>query len=127
MNDESPSLTFRLGASLLAALVGLLFGFMVAIGFAVAGAFSSIPFAAWMFGVPVALGAFSFFVPSFAFALFPAAAHMFAGAAKQATEQAINPSTFGLPEPEHSAPSYLKVSFYSGAVAVIVAAVLLSW
>jgi hypothetical protein len=126
LEDASPSLTFRLGASLLAALVGLVPGFIVAIGFAIAGAFPSVSFAAWVFGFPVVLGVFSFFVPAFAFALFPAVAHAFFGAAKQATEQAVSPSTFGLPEPELSTPRYLKVSFYAGAVAVVVIAVLFS-
>jgi hypothetical protein len=127
MSDESPSVTFRLGAGLLAALVGLVLGFMVALGFAVAGAFPSIPFEAWVFGVPVALGVFAYLVPSFAFALFPAVAHMFSGAAKQASNQTLNLSTFGLPEPDHSTPSYLKVSFYAGAVAAIVITFLVHW
>ncbi|NKI97930.1 hypothetical protein [Rhizobacter sp. SG703] len=116
MENDSPSAALRLGACLLAALVGLALGFVPAIAFAAASVFPSVPFAVWVFGTSVILGAVSYLAPSFAFALFPAVAHMFAGAAKQAAWPGDN----DLPGPEPSAPSYLKVAFYAGAVALVV-------
>lgn len=116
MEHDSPTVAFRLGACLLAALVGLVLGLVLAIGFAVASVFPAVPFAAWVFGTPVILGTVAYVAPSFGFALFPAVAHMFAGAAKQA----VWPGDNDLPGPEPSAPSYLKVAFYAGAIALVV-------
>jgi hypothetical protein len=97
-------------------LVGLALGFVLAIGFAAASVFPAVPFAAWVFGTPVILGTVSYVVPSFAFALFPAVAHMFAGAAKQA----VWPGDSEFPGAEPAAPSYLKVAFYAGAITLVV-------
>lgn len=116
MEHESPTAAFRLGACVLAALIGLALGFLLAIGFAVSSASPAIPFAAWVFGTPVVLGAASYVAPSFVLALFPAVAHALAGAAKAT----VWPGDNELPDPEPAAPGYLKVAFYAGAVALVV-------
>jgi hypothetical protein len=120
MHDDSPPLQVRLGAAFLSFLVGVVLGISVAVSFAAAGVFQSIPFEVWALGMPVALGVFSYFVPSFALALFPAVAHALTGAAKQVTRQVGDPSGYELPDPEPSAPNYLRVAFYLGAAAVVV-------
>jgi hypothetical protein len=106
----------RCGAASIGVLAGFVIGFMLAILFAATGTLPSVPFGAWVFGIPAALAILCFVHPPVAFLLFPGLAHFFAGAAYGVVlDEDMEISTH-----ERKGSAFLRIAFYIGlAVAVL--------
>ena len=106
----------RLGAAILAAIIGLFVGLVLAFVCALTGVLEEIDFAVWVFGTSVFFAAVCLVFPSFAFFLFPALAQFLAGATS-ASAAGINddPNFKG---PDERLPARLKAAFYLGMIAV---------
>jgi len=107
----------RCGAASLGVLVGFAIGFMLAVLFAATETFPSVSFAAWVFGIPVALAVLCFVQPPVAFLMFPGLAHFFAGAAYGSVlSEDMEISTH-----ERRSSSFLRITFYIGVVVAVLA------
>ena len=113
----STETVFRLGSAAIGLLVGLVLGFLLAVGTFVVTRTSSFP--PFVFG-GAALGvAIGVALPAAARALAEGAVHFLIGVA--------NAFARGEIEPNNDAPDWLKVLFWLGVAAGVVAIVVLRW
>ena len=107
----------RLGASTLAAIIGLFVGFVLAFVCALTGVLVEIDFAAWVFGMSVFLASVCLVFPSVAFFLFPAVAQFLSGATS-ATATGLNDDQ-NFKGPDKGLSAGLKAAFYLGMITVL--------
>ena len=107
----------RFGSAALGALVGFVFGFLLAVVSAATGALPTISFAGWVFGTPLTLAVACFAFPSLAFLVFPGVAHFLSGVAST-TSQGLSDDASSL-SPEPGVSKAMRLAFYAGVAVVV--------